>query len=696
MSQGQTITKELQIEGMDCPICVAEIEKVVRNLKGIKKAKVNLTSKKATIVYNTHEINLSKIRRVIASLGYRADERQKVRRKFERKAGSYLIGFFRLGFVGIVILLSLSKTPIPYLPFNIVILGVFIGGIPIFRVFFFSLRTRTITVDTPFTIAIVASLVIGEFLTAGVLVFWMLMGKIFDEFTTQRSGRAIEELVGLTPDIARVKRNGNEVELDIDKILPNDIVIIRPGEKIPVDGKVIIGRGYIDQSPITGESMPVEKKVGDNVFAGTINELGALQVNAIKIGEDTTLAKIVKLVEEAEQSKASVQKLADRFATYFTPSVLGAAIITYLVTHKIMTALAVMVVACPCAIALAAPLAIIASSGRAAKRGIIIKGGVYLEILAKIDTIVLDKTGTITFGKPNVTDVLPQDELDKKRILQLAASADKLSEHPLAVALLNEAKMQNICIVEPEDFQAVPGMGVIAKIDRDEIILGSPKLLKEKSIFISDRVKKDAQDLEKQGKTVIFLAQGSKIKGIIGIADIIREVVPETINKLRNMGINDFIMLTGDNQPTAKAIAERLGIEYKAELLPQDKVKEIKKFQSTGKRILMVGDGINDAPALAQADIGMAMGVAGTDFAIESADIVLMQDDLSQIPAVIKIGRRTFGIIKQNLAEAVAFNLVGITLAAIGILHPIMAAAAHILPDIAIFLNSSRLFGAKT
>jgi Cd2+/Zn2+-exporting ATPase/Cu+-exporting ATPase len=671
---------------------VAKIEKVVRNLKGIKEAKVNLTSKKATIVYNMQEIDLSRIKKTITGLGYRVDEYQKVQRGFKRKTGGYLINFFRLGFVGVVILLSLFRTFSSYLPFDIVILGVLIGGIPIFRDFFFSLRAKTITVDTPFSIAIAASLVIGEFLTAGVLVFWMLMGKIFDEFTTQRSRRAIEELVRLTPNTAIVKRDDNEVEVDISEIIPGDIVIIRPGERIAVDGEVIKGQGSVDQSPITGESMPIEKTIGDKVFAGTINQLGALQVKATKVGEDTTLAKIIRLVEEAEQSKSSIQRLADRFATYFTPTVLGAGVITYLITGKIMSALAVMVVACPCAVALAAPLAILASSGRAAKRGIIIKGGIYLETLAKIDMVVMDKTGTITFGEPKVTDVLPQDEVDKKRLLQLAASTDRLSEHPLASALLAEAKRQNISIVQPDSFQAVPGMGAIAKINGDEIVLGSLKLLKERSIFISDRVKKDAQDLEEQGKTVIFLAQTSKIKGIIGVADMIREVVPETINKLRNMGIKNFVMLTGDNQPTAKAIAKRLGIEYKAELLPQDKVKEIKKFQLVGKKVLMVGDGINDAPALAQADIGIAMGVAGTDVAIETADIALMQDDLSQIPAVIKIGRRTFRIIKQNLAEAVIFNLVGISLAAIGILHPIMAAAAHILPDIAIFLNSSRLF----
>jgi Cd2+/Zn2+-exporting ATPase/Cu+-exporting ATPase len=693
MSGKQVLTKELRVEGMDCAGCVATIEKAVGRLQGIEEIKVSLTAGKATIVYDERKVSLQKIKEVITGLGYSV--REKGEEFEEERAGNRFLGLFRLGLVGILILLSWSKLPGRYLPFDIAILGVIIGGIPIFRDFYFSIRAKTITVDTPFTIAIIASLAIGEFLTAGVLVFWMLIGKIFDEFTTERARRAIKELIDLAPKTARIKRNGEEVEVDIEEILPDDIVIIRPGERIPVDGVVIAGQGSVDQSPITGESLPVEKRAGDEVFAGTINELGALQVKSIKVGEDTMLAKIIELVEEAESAKAPVQRVADRFAAYFTPAVLGAGVITYLLTGRIMTSLAVMVAACPCAVALAAPLAIVASFGRAAKKGIIIKGGIYLEALARINTIVMDKTGTITFGEPRVTDVLSLDKTDEREIIRLAASVEVLSEHPLASALVAEAKRLSLPVIEPEDFQTLPGMGVVAEINGEEVVLGNPRLLKERAISMLPEARLKAQSLEEQGKTVMFLAQDSRVRGMIAVADVIRDEALMAIEELRSIGIKHLVMLTGDNQTTAAAIAKRLGIEYRAELLPQHKVEEIKRLQAVGRKVAMIGDGINDAPALAQADVGIAMGVAGADVAIETADVALMRDDLQQVPEAIRIGRRTFSVIKQNLGEAVVFNALGITLAAVGILPPAMAALAHILPDIAVFLNSSRLFRSR-
>ncbi|MCL4537792.1 MAG: cation-translocating P-type ATPase, partial [Nitrospirae bacterium] len=483
-----------------------------------------------------------------------------------------------------------------------------------------------------------------------------------------------------------------EVEIPVEEVKKGNIVVVKPGEKIPVEGVIISGRGSINQAPITGESIPVEKKEGDVVYAATINQLGVLFIKVTHTGQDTTYARIIKLVEEAESSKAPVQKIADKFAAYFTPAILAIAILTFLITWKITNAIAVIVVACPCTVAIATPLAVVASMGRAAKKGIIIKGGRYLEALAKVDTIVMDKTGTVTMGDPVVTDIEGFVDHDDKEIISCAAAVERYSEHPLAKAIIKKAAEIGAAVPEPEEYRVVPGMGIEATVNGKRIILGSRDMLRNKNIVPSEGVEKYILEKEEEGKTALLLSHDGIVCGVISVADIIREGSIEAISSLKKLGFDEPIMLTGDNPRTANAIASSLGIKnVMAQLLPEEKVNKIKELISIGRSVLMVGDGINDAPALAQAHVGIAMGAVGSDAAIEASDVALMRDEWKQIPDAVMIGRKTFSIIKQNLALGIVFNLVGITLASTGILSPAMAAVAHVMPDVLVFLNSSRL-----
>jgi len=517
-----------------------------------------------------------------------------------------------------------------------------------------------------------------------------------------------------------VRRDGTDVEIPVRDLRLDDVLIIRPGERIAADGSVIDGHSAVDQSAITGESMPVEKQAGDAVFAGTLNQRGALTANVIRVGAETLLGRIAKAVEEAEASKAPVQKFADRYSAIFLPAILIVAAITSAISGNLQTGIAVLVVACPCAVALATPLAVTASVGAAARHGILIKGGLYLEALARADVLVMDKTGTLTLGRPAVTDVIPANLQSlishdspgdwRLEILRLAASAEKYSEHPSAEAITHEAQRLGLSVREPESFEMTVGGGVSARVEGHAILLGSRRWLSEQGVAFDAAADRVTTKLEGEGKTVVGVAsasvpsaalQGSSrdashtLIGLIAAADTVRSEVPQALDQLQRLGLRRMILLSGDNHRAVEAIGNRLKIEARGGMLPEDKIAFVRDLQAQGHIVAMIGDGINDAPALAQADVGIAMGAAGADLAIEAADIALMRDDWSALPLAVRIARRTFGTIRQNIGFGVLFNIVGVTLASLGILTPILAAAAQSLPDVAVFLNSSKLLRVR-
>ncbi len=693
-------TYELRIDGMDCAECARHVEEQISKVNGVSQAKVLLAAEKGIITFDAGLASVEEIKTAVAAAGYQARDLD-ADEPVATPLSDRLFAMIRLLFVGGVGLLALLEIvaerlgwlePVNDLvPAPLALTAVLLGGYPIFKSALLGLRARSVNVDLLMTIGIVAALSIGEFVSAALLVLFILIAHFLESFTTDKARAAIRELVALTPQRACILRDGIEVEIPAGELRPGDMVIVRPGEQIPADGMVVDGRSAVNQASITGESIPVEKSAGDDVFAATLNELGALRIKVTKVGADTTLGKIIRLVEEAESAKAPVQRFADRFTAWFLPIVIIAAVLTYLISGNIVFTIAVLVVACPCAVALATPLAVVASVGSAARRGLLIKGGLYLEALAKVDTVLVDKTGTLTFGRPEVTDVIGDNGA---QLAALAAGLERYSEHPLATAILAEAAQRGLPLPQPEDFAVVPGKGVTGMVDGRFALLGNRALLAANRVDVPSGLEEQAARLERQGKTVVFAAQDSVALGIIAVADVIRDEVPGAIETLKQMGIHHLIMLTGDNERTATAVAGQLGIKYRAELLPQDKIAVVQELQAQGCRVAMIGDGINDAPALTQADVGIAMGVAGTDVALEAADVALMRDDWSQIPEAILIGRRAFRTIKQNISFGVVFNIFGIGLASVGILAPVMAAAAESLPDVAVFLNSSRLLRA--
>ncbi|MCJ7609395.1 cation-translocating P-type ATPase [Candidatus Bathyarchaeota archaeon] len=572
------------------------------------------------------------------------------------------------------------------------IVAILIGGYPIFKEAYFNLRSRSITVEVAMSIGIAASAIIGEHTAALVIVLFTLFSEYIEELTIERGRKAVESLVNLAPTLATVRRNGKETTIDVSEVIQGDTIIVKPGGKIPVDGTVTKGTGQVNQAPITGESMPVTKESGDRVFAGSFGTEGVLEIQAERVGSDTTLSRIIQLVEEAEAQKAPVQRFADVFASRFVPIILAIGVIVFALTLRPTTAIAVIVVACPCAISLATPLAVVASVGSAAKKGIIIKGGAYLEELGKVDTVVVDKTGTLTLGEPSIIDIRKFGDHDEKEILLLAATTELHSEHPIAKAVEKRIIEYGIDVPEHRECQIVPGKGVICSYTDTTIFMGNRELLRDHNIEVPEGVDQYMQDMEETGSTPLILAHDNHVCGILSVADTVRSDAAKGIQELRRLGIKSVIMLTGDNIRTAKQVGEKVGVdEIVAELLPQQKAAKIKELVDSGHRVLMVGDGINDAPALAQASVGVAMGVAGTAATIETADVALMTDNFLNVAEAVKIGRRASSTIRQNIIASMIFNVVGVTLASLGILSPELAAIAHSLPDIALFLNSARL-----
>jgi len=546
-------------------------------------------------------------------------------------------------------------------------------------------------IDVLATVAIVASIIIGEYLAATVVALMLGGGEILEDYASQRASKAIQKLIEASPQTATVIRDGQEIETKIEDVKLGETVIVKPGGKIPVDGTIKKGKASVNQSSVTGESIPVEKSVGDKVYGGTIIELGAIELSVTAVGEQSTYGRIIAMVQEAEKSRAPIERTADRYAKYFTPAILALGIIVFLFTMDVHRVAALFVIACPCALTLATPTSIVASIGNAARKGILIRNGESLEKLSTVDTLVLDKTGTVTTGKPEVTDVKSFGKNSPQEVLRLAATAEKCSEHPLAQAILAKAEKEQLDPEEPQCFEVHPGLGVRIENGNEPITVGNEKMLRKYSISLSGEAK--AYLTEKQTtQTVIFVAKNNAIIGSLSISDTLRDDMKNVMIEAKASGVRRTIMLTGDNAQVAKAVAERIGAdEVFSGMMPADKVEHIRKLREEGHIVAMVGDGINDAPALAAADVGIAMGLSGTDVAIETAGITLATDDLKRLPKLLRIGRQTVKIIKQNIAFAFMVNIIGITLAIGGIIPPLVASMIHESNAIVVMLNSLRL-----
>jgi Cu+-exporting ATPase len=641
-------------------------------------------------------VQMSQIRSAVVSAGYTVPEPSNGSRvsgeSFSRKVFTVfaLITGALLFVIVIGEWLGLFQTLTNYIPRALGTVIIIAAGWPLFVDVFKSSINRQVTSRTLMTLGVAASLLIGEWPTAGVLVFMMYIGNYVESFTADQSRRAIKHLTVMLPQTARVERDAREDEVPVTQVMPGDIVIVRPGEKIPVDGSVLTGTASVDQAALTGESMPVEIGPGTSVYAATLLQAGSVRVLATHTGRDTAFGKVVHLVEEAEAQKGTVQKFADRFSGYYLPVVSGIALLTLIFSRNVNAAVAVLAVACSCSIALATPIAMMASIGAAAKRGLMIKGGIVLETLAGVDTLLIDKTGTLTLGKPNLTDIICLNGSTGDEVLTLAASAERYSEHALAAAIRGAAQKRSLTLSAPEDFLNQAGIGLKARVGEHDIRLGS------KLVLYGTAKPEEASQLESGGKTVLYVFRDDILIGLLGLEDTMRGDVPAAIQKLRDFGIQNIEILTGDNAATAAKVASVLGVGFRAEMLPEDKIHTVKEYQEQGRRVMMVGDGINDAPALAQADVGIALASSGSDIALEAADIAILREDWMLVPEALAIARRSMRVVRGNLLFAGFYNVIGISLAALGYLPPALAATLQIIPDLGILGNSSKLLKQKS
>lgn len=562
--------------------------------------------------------------------------------------------------------------------------GTLLAGFPAFRDVARAARRGRVTPHTLMTAGVLATALVGEWSSALVLALFMRIGEEVERLTVEQARRAMRSLLALRPQRARVLRAGEEREVPVEAVQPGEVVVVRPGERIPVDGEVIEGHATVDPSALTGEAMPVEVGPGDRVWAASICQLGSLRVRATSVGADTTFGRILRLVEEAERSRPEVQRLADRVATWYPPVVATVGLLTLVLRRDPLAMAAVFAVACTCAFALATPVAMLAAIGAAARRGLLIKGGRFLEVLARVEVLLIDKTGTVTLGRPQVTDVIPLDGWREEEVLAFAAAAERDSEHPLAEAVRALARERGVQVPAVETFEALPGIGVRAQIGGHTVTVGRIKPDGE------DRLQALAARLAAEGKTVVAVRLDGRPIGLLTVQDTLRPEVRDVLQELQRLGIRRIELLTGDRPEAAAAVARSLGIPFRAGLLPEDKIAVVRAYQAQGRVVGMVGDGVNDAPALAQADVGIAMG-SGTDVALEAGHIVLLRDDWRLLPEAVRIARSTMDVIRWNFALATVYNGLGALLAALGILPPILAAAAQVVPDVGILLNSARL-----
>lgn len=733
----------LGVIGMTCASCASAVERSVSRIDGVHSAYVNLAAEKLSVEFDDNKTELENIKDAIVKAGYQVQEIEvgeqvDVARKRREKEMKSLWNRFLFAAIFTIPLLYIAMghmlgLPLPEFimpemnPFNfglaqlLLTIPVLAAGYKFYTVGFRRLFRREPNMDSLIAVSTSAAFLYGiyavfqikagnlefasdlYFETAGVIITLIALGKYLEGVTKGKTSESIRKLMDLAPKTAAVIHDGKEIIIPIEEVKVGDVLLVKPGERIPVDGVVTAGLTAVDESMLTGESIPVEKTAGSEVTGGTINKNGTIQFRAAKVGKDMVLSQIIKLVEDAQNSKAPIAKMADVISGYFVPVVMIIAVIAglawYISGMSVMFSLtifiAVLVIACPCALGLATPTAIMVGTGKGAENGVLIKSGAALETAYKVQTIVFDKTGTITEGKPKVTDIVTVNDVDETRLLQLSASAEKVSEHPLGEAIVYMAAEKDLELLNVENFMAIPGHGIEAVIEEKKVLLGNKKLMDTRGIAIT--LQEESDRLAEEGKTPMFVVVDEKLAGVIAVADTMKSSSKRTIALLHKMGI-EVVMITGDNKRTAAAIAGQVGIDrVLAEVLPQDKANEVKKLQSEGKKVAMVGDGINDAPALAQADIGIAIG-SGTDVAMESADIVLMRNDLMDVPTAILLSQQTMRNIKQNLFWAFAYNTAGIPIAA-GILYlfggpllnPIIAAAAMTFSSISVLGNALRL-----
>lgn len=728
---------QFQITGMTCAACANRIEKGLSRLPGVASANVNLAMETARVEYSPSAVTVEDMIRKVEQLGYQAfpkeqreDAKDRRQREIKRQTRRFVISAVlslpllwamagHFSFTSFIWVPSWFMNPWVQLalatPVQFVIGGPFYVGA------WKALRNRSANMDVLVALGTSAAYLYSLFLTlewasadmrhhapalyyetSAILITLIVLGKLFEALAKGRTSEAIKTLMGLRAKTALVIRAGEEIRIPADEVAAGDIVLVRPGEKIPVDGEVVEGSSSVDESMLTGESIPVEKRAGDPVIGATVNKHGMLKVRATKVGKDTALAQIIRVVEEAQGSKAPIQRVADAISGVFVPIVVGIALLTFLIwffwadagnfAGALRKAIAVLVIACPCALGLATPTSIMAGSGRAAELGILFKGGEHLELTHRIDTVVLDKTGTVTKGKPELTDIIAVMP-DETEFLRLVGAAEKPSEHPLAEAIAAGIAARGIELPAAEAFEAIPGHGIRAVVEGKEVLAGNRRLLERYGVP-ADQAEAAMAKLEEAGKTAMLVAVERRYAGLVAAADMIKETSREAVARLQAMGI-EVVMITGDNERTARAIARQAGIgKVLAEVLPEGKAEEVKKLQARGRKVAMVGDGINDAPALATADIGMAIGT-GTDVAMEAADVTLMRGDLNGIADAIRMSRRTMVNIRQNLFWALAYNSLGIPVAAAGFLAPWVAGAAMALSSVSVVLNALRLQRAK-
>lgn len=586
------------------------------------------------------------------------------------------------------------------LPINLAWVPIIISGIPILYGALTALFCeKTISSEFLVSTAIVASVAIGEIFAAGEIAFIMAIGEILEDITVNRAKKGISQLIKLSPQQGRkiIKENEKTTEkiVPIEEIYKDDILRVLPGEIIPVDGKIIFGNSSVDQSIMTGESLPIDKTIGDEVFYGTVNCDGSIDIIATKIGEDSSLQKLIRMVKEAEENKAPMQRIVDKWAGWLVPAALIIAVAAYFITSDIIRAVTVLVVFCPCALALATPTSIMAAVGQAAKNGVLIKSGEALEKMGKVNCIAFDKTGTLTFGKLKISDIITTSSATENELLKLACSSEKRSEHPLGKAIVEHGKKQNVEFLEMEDFKMIPGKGIAAKIENNEIYCGNSRFLQEQGIILDENIESILENLRKQGKVSILVGKNRECIGIIALSDTIRPTAKEIVVKLKNMG-SRVVLLTGDHKQTADYFAEEVGIEnVYSELLPAEKVTYIKKLEEDGNKVCMIGDGVNDAPALKTADVGVSMASMGTDIAVEASDIALMGDNIEKIPYLKKLSTATIKTIKFNITASMVINLAAIILSVMGLLNPITGALVHNVGSVLVVLNAALLYDRK-
>lgn len=724
---------KFDVSGMTCAACATKIEKRINKMEGVSNASINFALENLSVDYDANQVKPQEMMDAIKKMGYellleqdeesKIDHKEEEIKKQQRKFIFSVILTFPLlwtmvahfEFLSFIYMPDILMNP--WLQLALATPVQFIVGAQFYKGAFNSLKNKSANMDVLVALGTSAAYFYSLYLSiewlkggkvghpelyfeaSAVILTLIVLGKLFEVRAKGKTSQAIQKLLGLQAKTARVLRDGKEQEISVDEVVSGDVVLVKPGEKIPVDGEILEGRSAIDESMLTGESIPVDKTIGDTVIGATINKNGSLQIKATNIGKDTALAQIVKVVEEAQGSKADIQRLADKISGVFVPVVVGIAVVTFLIWYFIVTpgdfrsalipTISILVIACPCALGLATPTSIMAGSGRSAEMGVLFKGGEHLENTQAIDTVVLDKTGTVTKGEPSLTNMIVADGFEKEAVLQLVATAENQSEHPLAQAIVKGVQEQGIDLLTAEGFEALPGYGIEATVDGKVLLVGTRKLMNERQV---DLLHYEAQmeNLENEGKTAMLIAIDNKIAGVIAVADTVKETSKEAIRRMHELGLN-VIMLTGDNTRTAQAIADEVEIDQViAEVLPEQKSEEIRKLQEAGRNVAMVGDGINDAPALAMANIGMAVGT-GTDIAIEAADITLMRGDLNSVADAIMMSRKTMRNIKQNLFFAFFYNTVGIPVAAIGLLAPWVAGAAMAFSSVSVVLNALRL-----